>query len=78
MKKLSIFLFILGLFSSQILKAYSPEPESFVNELVNEAISILSDKNLNIEDSEFVSYQGKKCEVDDVDMSSKLIHIYFK
>ena len=50
MKKLSIFLFILGLFSSQILKAYSPEPESFVNELVNEAISILSDKNLNIED----------------------------
>jgi len=33
-------------------------------------------KNLNIEDSEFVSYQGKKCEVDDVDMSSKLIHIY--
>ena len=50
MKKLSIFLFILGLFSSQILKAYSPEPESFVNELVNEAINILSDKNLNIED----------------------------
>jgi len=33
-------------------------------------------KNLNIEDAEFVSYQGKKCEVDDVDMSSKLIHIY--
>ena len=50
MKKLSIFLFILGLFSSQILKAYSPEPKNFVNELVNEAISILSDKNLNIED----------------------------
>ena len=50
MKKLSIFLFILGLLSSQILKAYSPEPKSFVNELVNEAINILSDKNLNIED----------------------------
>ena len=50
MKKLSIFLFILGFLSSQILKAYSPEPESFVNELVNEAINILSDKNLNIED----------------------------
>ena len=33
-------------------------------------------KNLNIEDAEFVSYQGKKCEVDDVDMSSKIIHIY--
>ena len=50
MKKLSIFLFILGLLSSQILKAYSPEPKSFVNELVNEAINVLSDKNLNIED----------------------------
>ena len=50
MKKLSIFLFILGLLSSQILKAYSPEPKNFVNELVNEAINILSDKNLNIED----------------------------
>ena len=50
MKKLSIFLFILGLLSTQILKAYSPEPKNFVNELVNEAINILSDKNLNIED----------------------------
>ena len=50
MKKLSIFLFTLALLSSSILKAYSPEPKSFVNELVNEAINILSDKNLNIED----------------------------
>ena len=29
---------------------HSPDPKSFVNELVNEAINILSDKNLNIED----------------------------
>ena len=50
MKKLSIFLFTLALLSSSILKAYSTEPKSFVNELVNEAINILSDKNLNIED----------------------------
>ena len=50
MKKLGIFLFILGLLSTSILKAYSPEPKSFVNELVNEAINILSDKNLNIDD----------------------------
>ena len=50
MKKLSIFLFTLALLSSSVLKAYSPEPKSFVNELVNEAINILSDKNLNIDD----------------------------
>ena len=50
MKKLSIFLFTLALLSSSALKAYSPEPKSFVNELVNEAINILSDKNLNIDD----------------------------
>ncbi len=50
MKKLGIFLFTLALLSSPILKAYSPDPKSFVNELVNEAINILSDKNLNIDD----------------------------
>ena len=36
------------------MKAYSPEPKNFVNELVNEAINILSDKNLNIEDKNFI------------------------
>ncbi len=50
MKKLSVFLFTLFLLSTPILKAYSPEPKNFVNELVNEAINILSDKNLNIDD----------------------------
>ena len=50
MKKLGIFLFTLALLSSPVLKAYSPDPKSFVNELVNEAINILSDKNLNIDD----------------------------
>ena len=33
-------------------------------------------KNLKIEDAEYVSYQGQKCEVDDIDMSKKIIHIY--
>ena len=33
-------------------------------------------KNLNIEDSEYVSYEGQKCEVDDVEMDKKIIHIY--
>ena len=32
--------------------------------------------NLNIEDSEYVSYEGQKCEVDDVEMDKKIIHIY--
>lgn len=33
-------------------------------------------KNLSIEDAEFVSYQGQKCEVDDIEMKKKIIHIY--
>ena len=33
-------------------------------------------KNLKIEDAEFVIYKGQKCEVDDIDMSRKMIHIY--
>ena len=49
MKRLGIFLFILFFsFSSSIL-AYSSNPREFVDELVNEAIDILSDKNLNEE-----------------------------
>ena len=33
-------------------------------------------KNLSIEDAEFVSYKGQKCEVDDIEMKKKIIHIY--
>ena len=33
-------------------------------------------KNLKIEDAEYVSYQGQKCEVDDIEMDKKIIHIY--
>ena len=33
-------------------------------------------KNLKIEDAEYVSYKGQKCEVDDIEMDKKIIHIY--
>ena len=50
MKKISIYLFtILFLFQSS-LKAYSSDPKEFVEELVNEAISKLSDKSLSTEE----------------------------
>ena len=50
MKKLSIYLFtILFLFQSSI-NAYSSDPKEFVEELVTEAISKLSDKSLSTEE----------------------------
>ena len=50
MKKLSIlfFLFILNFNANAI--PYSTEPQEFVNELVNDAINKLSDKNLTSEE----------------------------
>ena len=50
MKKLSIlfFLFVLNFNTNAI--PYSTEPREFVNELVNDAINKLSDKNLTIEE----------------------------
>ena len=49
MKKKSVYLISLLLifFFNTSLHAYSSDPKSFVNELVNDAISKLSDKNLN-------------------------------
>ena len=49
MKRLGIFLFILFFSLSASIFAYSTNPREFVDELVNEAIDILSDKNLNEE-----------------------------
>ena len=50
MNKLSIlfFLFVLNLYTYAI--PYSTEPQEFVNELVNDAINKLSDKNLTSEE----------------------------
>ena len=49
MKRLGIFLFILFFSLSASIFAYSSNPREFVDELVNETIDILSDKNLNEE-----------------------------
>ena len=51
MKRVSAYLISLIIFfQCPVLFAYSSNPKDFVNELVNEAISKLSDKNLNIEE----------------------------
>ncbi len=47
MKKLSIYLILLLFSFKTSLLAYSSEPKEFISELVNEAISKLSDKNLD-------------------------------
>ena len=49
MKKIIIFLISLNFFIFSPLKAYSSNPGDFVSELVNDAISKLSDVNLNEE-----------------------------
>ena len=52
MKKFSVYLITLFFFIKSPLLAYSSNPKDFVNELVNDAISKLSDKNLNQEPKE--------------------------
>jgi len=47
MKKIVVYLISLFFLLESSLLAYSSNPKDFVNELVNEAISKLSDKNLN-------------------------------
>ena len=47
MKRLVCYLTSLFIFLSTSLLAYSSNPKEFVNELVGEALSKLSDKNLN-------------------------------
>ena len=47
MKKFIILLFFISLYFQTHLKAYSSDPENFVLELVNDAITTLSDKNLS-------------------------------
>ena len=67
MKKLSIlfFLFVLNLYTYAI--PYSTEPQEFVNELVNDAINKLSDKNLtNEEKSKYI----EKIAIENVDIKA--------
>ena len=47
MKKIGVCLFFLLIFFKGSLHAYSSNPKDFVDELVNDAINKLSDKNLN-------------------------------
>ena len=55
MKKIFVSLFWLFFFFQNSLMAYSSNPKDFVNELVNDAISKLSDKNLTKEQkSDFI------------------------
>ena len=47
MKRILVYLITLLFLSSNSLLAYSSNPKDFINELVNEAILTLSDKNLD-------------------------------
>ena len=67
MKKLSIFFIIIFLFLENSLKAYSSNPEEFVNELLNDALKKLSDKSLTKEDkSDFI----EKVALENVDIKA--------
>ena len=67
MKKLSIlfFLFVLNLYTYAI--PYSTDPQEFVNELVNDAINKLSDKNLTSEEK---SKYIEKIAIENVDIKA--------
>ena len=47
MKKVNIYLILIIIFFQTSLQAYSSNPKDFINELVNDAIEKLSNKNLN-------------------------------
>ena len=47
MKRISVYLISLLFFFQTSLQAYSSNPKDFIDELVNEAINTLKDKNLN-------------------------------
>ena len=49
-KAFSIIVLFLLIFQSSFATIYSSDPQTFVEEMVNDAISKLSDKNLNKED----------------------------
>ena len=67
MKKLSLIFILLFSFKISLLHAYSSDPEIFIKELVNDAISKLSDKDLNEEEkSSFI----KKMALENVDINA--------
>jgi len=67
MKKLGFYLISLFIILNTSLLAYSSNPKDFVSELVNEAISKLSDKNLNKDEkSNFI----EKVALENVDVNA--------
>ena len=67
MKKISVYFILLSLIFHSSLLAYSSDPKSFVDELVKDAISKLSDKNLTKEQkAAFV----EKVALDNVDIKA--------
>ena len=67
MKRFSIFIFSVLFFFNTSLFAYSSDPKEFVEELVNDAINKLSDKNLNKDEkANFI----EKVALENVDISA--------
>tara|TARA_B100001057_G_scaffold272397_1_gene272739 strand:+ start:1680 stop:2276 length:597 start_codon:yes stop_codon:yes gene_type:complete len=67
MKRIVVFLASLFILSQSSLLAYSSNPKDFVDELVSEAISKLSDKNLNkLQKANFI----EKVALENVDISA--------
>ncbi len=67
MKKFSAYLFLILFFTPSLLMSYSSNPKEFVNELVNDAITKLSDKDLNKDQkSSFI----KNIALDNVDINA--------
>ena len=71
MRKLFVFFTLTFLFFHGSLLSYSSNPKDFVNELVNETINKLSDKNLNTDQKEaFV----KKIALENVDINALALY----
>ena len=67
MRKITVYFILLFLIFQNSLLAYSSDPKSFVDELVKDAISKLSDKNLTKEQkAAFV----EKVALDNVDINA--------
>ena len=67
MKKIGVYLILIFFFFQSSLIAYSSNPKDFIDELITDAISTLSDKNLNNQEkSDFV----KKLALENVDINA--------
>ena len=64
MKKISsILVLLLLIFQTSLANTYSSDPQMFVEELVNDAINKLSDKNLNEDEKKKIHRKNcfRKC-----------------